>query len=400
MASASGRRRAWLLAVPILLLGLAAAVTVAGPAPGTGAVYLPSTDDELLETLPARSNRRETAISSASQPATLDEATAVAHARAELTQYQESSDPRHLGRAEAALGRYWDEPDPPEPVLVLRARIQQSNHEFAAALADLDRALRAEPSDAQALLDRASVETVIGRYDAARRDCDEVVGLAAPLYSSVCRAAVAGATGSAQGAIADLTRTLAVSRPEREGRCWAESLLGELSARVADYAAAESYFLRVHAACPLDSYVKGALADLWLDQGRNAEVVRLLSDQGRHDALLLRLAIAEKRLGAPAFAAHLSDLSERFEEAHLRGSSVHRREEARFQLELRNAPERALSLSLDNFQVQREAADVRIALESALAAGKLAHAGEVVAFARSSGLEDPQLSRLLSRFPP
>jgi tetratricopeptide (TPR) repeat protein len=380
----------------MVLLGIAAAVTHASPTPASALVHSPATDDEPLETLPAQSEIRRNPRSTNSAE---NAATAVERARTELTQYQKSSDPRYLGRAEAALGRFWDEPNPPEPVLVLRARIRQSNHEFSAALADLDRAARLTPDDAQALLDRASIETVIGRYEAARGDCQRVEALAAPLYGSMCRAAIAGVTGSARAAITDLSRLLSSAQIEVEERCWAKSLLGELSTRVGDLSTAEAHFVGVLDACPSDSYVKGALADLWLDQHRDAQIVRLLAEHVRQDALLLRLTIAERRLEAPTFATHFADLRQRFDEARLRGSSVHRREEARFELALRDDAARALSLALVNFEVQREPADVRIALEAALAAGKPEGARRVATFARNSGLEDPQISSLLTRFP-
>jgi len=400
MAFARGRRRAWLLAVPLLLLALAAAFTWARPTSADAAPYLPKTDDEVLETLPGQlANSRLRSPAQATPDALLDSATAASRARVELTRYQESADPRYLGRAEAALGHFWDQPAPPEPVLVLRARIRQSSHEFLAALSDLDQALVLSPGDGQALLDRASIQTVLGHYDAARRDCQSLEGLTAPLYVVACRAAIAGVTGSAQAAAWELSRALLGSGIELEDKCWAESLLGELSTRLGDNAAAEAHLRAVLAACPSDSYAKGALADLLLDQQRNAEVVSLLSDQVRQDALLLRLTIAERRLESASVQAHLADLSQRFEEAHLRGSSVHRREEARFELALRDAPERALTLALENFQVQREAADVRIALEAALAAGHPELAREVASFVRGSRLEDPQIARLLTRFP-
>jgi tetratricopeptide (TPR) repeat protein len=294
MAMASGRRRAWLLGVPISLLGLAAALTLARPTPATAAVYVPEAADELLETLPvgAQTRRPRAATDARALAPVVDAASAVARARSELTQYRASSDPRYLGRAEAALGPFWDAPNPPEPVLVLRARIRQSNHEFVLALSDLDRALLVSPQDPQALLDRASIRTVLGRYQAARSDCDSLEGVTDPVYVSVCRAAIAGVTGSARTAIDDLSRALLNPALELEDQCWAKSLLGELSTRVGDAAAAEAHFLGVLAACPGDSYAKGALADLWLDQRRNADVVRLLAEQLSQDALLLRLTIA------------------------------------------------------------------------------------------------------------
>jgi len=400
MALGRAQRRAWLLGVPLLLLGLAATVTWGRPAPASAAPYLPKADEEVLETLPGQtaSGWLRAAVEAAPREPS-DVLGAVARARAELKQYQESADPRFLGRAEAALGSFWDEPKPPLPVLVLRARVRQSNHEFLPALADLDEALKQDPEDGQALLDRASILTVLGRYAAARGDCERLAGRTLPLYVAGCRAAIAGVTGSARPATAELSHALLAQRMEPEEQCWAESLLGELWTRLGDEAAAEAHFRTVLATCPGDSYGAGALADLLLDQGRNAEVTSLLSGQVRQDALLLRLTIAERELRSANFEAHHADLTQRFEEAHLRGSSVHRREEARYELTVQRAAGRALTLALENFRVQRETADVRIALEAALAAGHSESVAEVVAFAHSSGMEDPHVTRLLARFP-
>ena len=399
MAFGLAQRRIWFLGAPLVLVLAAAAITtVVRPAPANAGPYVPSSDAEVLEVLPGQAAGawlRTTA--EVAPPAALDASTAVTRARAELVHYQESADPRYLGRAEAALGNFWDQPDPPEPVLVLRARIRQSNHEFLTALNDLDRAVALSPNDGQALLDRASIETVIGRYDAARGDCAGLDNLTAPLYVTVCRAGIAGVTGAAEAASAELTRALAVPRIEIEDKCWAESLLGELAARLGHADQAEAHFRRVLAARPTDTYVRGALADSLLDLGRDQEVVALLGGDIRQDALLLRLAIAERHAHASGFAEHLKDLGERFEEAHLRGNFVHRREEARFELALRDAPKVALDLALANFDVQREPADVRIALESALAANQSERVSAVVAFARASKLEDVHVHALLEK---
>ncbi len=396
-----GGRRTWLLVAPLLLLGVAAAVTLLRPAPANADVYVPKTDAEVLETLPGPvANTWLQTAAQASSSAPLDADAAVLRARAELTLYQESADPRYLGRAEAALGNFWDEASPPEPILVLRARIRQSNHDFLVALADLDQALTLSPNDAQALLDRASIQTVLGRYDAARRDCQTLETLTAPLYVVVCRAAIAGVTGSAAAAAAELSQVLSAPRVEVEDRCWAESLQGELATRLGQSAQAEAHFRGVLAACPNDSYARGALADLLLDLQRYPELISLLADSTRQDALLLRLTIAERQLRSPNFDSHLKDLEQRFEEARLRGNQVHRREEARFELSLKDAPARALALATANFRVQREPADVRIALESALAAGHPESARDVIAFVSASKLEDPHVAALLGRLRP
>ena len=63
-------------------------------------------------------------------------------ARCCLGRYRSEADPRYLGRAQAALEPWWNAPTPPVEILVLRATIKQSQHEFMAALDDLDAAIR------------------------------------------------------------------------------------------------------------------------------------------------------------------------------------------------------------------------------------------------------------------
>ena len=66
------------------------------------------------------------------------------------------------------------QPAPPEPVLVLRATLRQSTHQFPAALADLDQAVKRNSDDVQAWLTRATVQTVTGDFGAARASCVRV----------------------------------------------------------------------------------------------------------------------------------------------------------------------------------------------------------------------------------
>ena len=108
-----------------------------------------------------------------------------------------------------------------------------------------------------------------------------------------------------------------------------------------------------------DPYLLGAYADFLLDQDRPGEVLALLDDETRIDPLLLRLALAERRLGAEALGAHVALLQARFDAARRRGDSVHLREEARFTLHLLDRPGAALELARRNWATQREPADAR-----------------------------------------
>jgi hypothetical protein len=90
-------------------------------------------------------------------------------------------------------------------------------------------------------------------------------------------------------------------------------------------------------------------------------------------------------------------LGARFEASHLRGDTVHRREEARFELELKGDARAALALARANWDVQREPWDVRVLLASAVAAGEPGTAAPALAFLDEHHLEDPRIRALAAR---
>ena len=146
-----------------------------------------------------------------------------------------------------------------------------------------------------------------------------------------------------------------------------------------------------------DQFLLAAYADFLLDRGRPGEVAALLKDWTRSDALLLRLALAEKALNAPGLSEHIQALQARFDAAALRGGALHQQEEARFHLYLLGQPSRALALARANWALQREPRDARILLEAALAANDPAAALPALDWLSRSNYEDPHLRRLAAR---
>jgi len=65
-------------------------------------------------------------------------------------------------------------------------------------------------------------------------------------------------------------------------------------------------------------------------------------------------------------------------------------------LHLLIAPAAALKLAQENWQIQKEPADVRILLEAALAAGDVAAVDSVTEWLSSSRLEDAKLQKILA----
>jgi len=96
-----------------------------------------------------------------------------------------------------------------------------------------------------------------------------------------------------------------------------------------------------------------------------------------------------------SLAADVKELAARFDAAMQRGDTVHQREQARFELKLRNDPSTALTLARKNWAVQKEPADIRIYLEAALQARDAA--SPVVEWVALNHTEDAAASRLIAR---
>jgi uncharacterized protein (TIGR02996 family) len=393
------RRSAIVLGLLAVVIG--AAVLLSPRDKGArGAAYVPASDSAVLEKLPVRvGDPRVRELSSLRASLAADPknvALAVRVARLDIEEARARSDPRYLGYAQAALATWWDLPEPPPPVLLLRATIRQSVHDFDRALGDLDALVKLTPDDPQAWLTRSVVLGVRGRYDEARQSCAPLAGRTTPLVIAVCTASLDAVTGDAAGAYERLS-AVARRSPRPDEQAWASSVLGEIAVRRGDVPAAERDFKSALASDPDDAYVLGAYADLLLDQGRPAEAAALVRARTVNDALLLRLALAEVALHGPRADELVSDLSARFDASHLRGDTVHRREEARFALGLLHDAPRALALAKANWDVQREPWDVRVLLESALAAHDPAAARPALDFIDQSHLEDPVIRALAAR---
>src|SRR5262249_6514259 len=290
-----------------------------------------------------------------------DVALAVGIARADIDRARRDSDPRYLGYAQAALRRWWDLPSPPHDVLVLRATIRQSNHEFAPALADLAAALHEDPDDPQAWLTQSVLLLLRADFDGARKSCAPLARLTSDLVASACLAGVDGVTGHARRAYDALARALGRSRGDDAGtRAWALTLQAELAARLGLADAAERHYRAALAAASPDAYLLASFADFLLDAGRPAEVVMLLADDVGVDTRLLRLVGAETAPGGGAASAHMDERAGRYRASRDRGDQLHLREEARFRLRVEHDPREALRLARANFDIQREPGDVRI----------------------------------------
>ncbi len=364
--------------------------------------FIPSDDAVVLERLPASSSgdRQMAELRAALAENPTDVETAADLAWHYVAIGRAEADPRYYGYAQAALAPWWSRPLPPPEVLLLRATLRQNRHDFSGALEDLDRLLSVEPRNVQAWLTRATIQQVRGDVEGALRSC-QPLRRSDPLLAAGCMASAASLGGRAEQSYDLLSRTLdnatAVSSRSAsvETRLWVLTTLGEIAERLGRDEQAEQHFGDALALGQRDVYLLGAWTDFLLDHDRGAEVVGLLAEERRADSLLLRLALAQGRLGQDA---HVETLKRRFAEAQRRDDGLHSGAEARFRLHLLDDAAGALRLALDNWQHQREPIDARLVLEAALGAGAPEAARPVIEFIERTGLEDVRLAALTSRW--
>lgn len=369
--------------------------SAAGAAP-----VVPASDDQVIETLPARLAGQPVTVREALAQEKRDPIEAAALARRYLAEARDRGDPRYAGYASAAIAPWKSNPNASSAIAVLDATIAQYQHDFDRARKILSRVLAREPANAQAVLTLATIDRVQGRYADSDRSCRAVP---ARLYAAACLAenmALRGETDRARKVVQGL---LAASTASGERSAdierWLLTTLAELEERAGQADAAESAF-RAGLALGRDSYLVLDYADFLLAHDRAQEAASLLAKEPTPygDGVLLRLAIAHRAMKKPDSEALVADLKARFDAARERGDaiSVHGRELSRFDLVLQGDVKSALAVARDNLKIQKEPADFLVMAEAARAANDAAALAETAALAKNIGLVDTRLAALVT----
>jgi predicted Zn-dependent protease len=362
------------------------------------APHVPADGRTVLERLPAKPNDpvmrelRSLRAALAAEPASADLASRLALRYFEMASAE--GDPRYVGYAEAALRR-WRDSDAPPDVLFARGLVRQYRHDFAGALNDFQAVLRQRPGDVGARAWRAALFMVQANYAAAAGECDALEEHASELLATGCSTYVKATTGHAREAYEELAETLA-EHPEAgpQARLWTLTRLAEMAWRLNDSESADRLFKQALGLGVDDNFLLAAYADFLLERGSEKDVVAMLQPWRRSDTLLLRLALAEKKLALPDAAADIQSLGDRFAAAGLRGERLHMAEEARYLLDLKGDVRGALAVATENWKSQREPRDAQIVLEAALAARDPTAAAPVLQWLEQSGFEGTRLRTL------
>ena len=273
-----------------------------------------------------------------------------------------------MAYAQSALAPWRDRDDVPVDLVVVQATVIQSQHRFGEASRCWSEPLARQPEHVQAGLTLSTVRIVRGDLPGARRAC-EPFAAQVPEVARLCRLQVDGLTGAVEGTWPELralggtairTLRLGGGAPGREPDAAWDA--GEAERGLARAAAVSGYL-----------YDALALVDAFLSLDRPADALRMLEGFPPSDAVLLRRFRALD-LWRPADAAALrARLEERLAAAPVK-RRLHARERALFHFGRTRMPYRR-RWAVENFALQKEPIDLRIAAEPPCAAGMPACGG-------------------------
>ncbi len=363
--------------------------------------YIPSSDEDVLEVLPARLFNRDQMASVRKKLAAdpNNEKLAATVARAYIAAGAKAGDPRFYGYARAAISPWWDSDLPPVAIAKVRAKLKEKDHDFDGAIIDIKKLLEREAEDVQAWIELANLQRVKGNYSESQKACATLSQFAEPLQSDICQIPLLAVCGQANEAENRLSALMEKAERELPGIVpWALVMQAEVSRVLGRFDESESHFKKAISRSPDDSYLKRAYAEFLIDRDKPAQALALLRADTSDTGILLIAAIAARKSGETSLSdGWQNELKQRFSEIRLRGGVPHGRFEAQYLLSLANEPAKSLEVALINWSKQKEARDSRNVLEAAIAAEDPSAARPVIDFLRENETEDIELLRLVKR---
>lgn len=298
--------------------------------------------------------------------------------------------------ARQVLAPWWKSPTPPAKILLQRATLLQRDHHFKEALVDLNRVLKHDPKSTEAWLMKTTILNVMGDYEQARQASIPLFALAPPLLAVTAGTAPTGSNGHLQASYRLLKKT-AEDHPDAPValRAWSQTALAEMAVRLGEIEEADKHFRNALVIDQTSPYLLNSFAYFLLDQDQPSRVLDLLEDVRIH--LTIPWLLAEKRANgeSPSFQKVLRTFEDNLKKNHHHHGHSHGREEAIYFLHLKGNPREAVHQAIGNWESQREAADLIILLESAIAAEDEVTLASTLKWIDATKFEDVRLAPLI-----
>lgn len=338
--------------------------------------YLPQSGDEIVQRIP-----KYIAINTAP----LDLESSIDLAAGLLLKAQHQSDPRAIGIALTKL-QPWASTQSNELNLV-RAGLLQYQHQFDAAISQLTLPISGRSPDPRALLLRANIHIVQGRYADAESDCAALLRTSDTAVSATCLSITHSLNGRLRKSYAALKSfATRFSQSDPAVQQWIAASLAEMAVRLGtDPTEHWNQALNIDPSnVPLLLEKSRWLIDNG-DKTQARDILALLPVNLSRDVLLARTSRAPD----------IATLEKRFELAELAdGVNAHAREYAEFLFHIAKRPQDAADKALLNWQQQREPIDLLILSQAAKVSGNQAAQHAATNFRRLTKIEDLRLDRM------
>ncbi len=296
-----------------------------------------------------------------------------------LAQAAQPGQSRLYGVAEAILKPLVENDTKDFSVLLAWAQVQQHQHRFAVAQNVLQTILAQQPDNLTANLLAARLQLIQGDAIAAQAICMRLLSHADLLTLSACTLEARGALGGVGTAGAkklsesyEQLQQVVNSQglPSDERGVWISQILADMALRLENPQAALNYLNPIKTKNSLSVWVQWADAHLALKNYQQVmdELSSLINTTtAADDALLVRLAIAEKNLASGE--KWQAQVRERIELRELRDDQAHAADLTIYYLDVAPDTQKALHWAERNWEQAREASDRQLLLRAQQAAG-------------------------------
>lgn len=285
--------------------------------------------------------------------------------------FLQTGNARFLELAEKLIADAAKPEQPDRQSWLLRARIMQAKHQFAAAAADLENYLKTYPNDAYASLLAADAWRRAGQLDTAQKHCLSLAINGRTVESKLCLAEVMLSKADYQKAsvlIESLWPVLS-EMPDTIKR-WCIVVKSDLLQLQGQSEQALALWNNIEDWQQLPYAYKLTLADLLISQSKPEQVLDLLNNERPALATLLR----QYRAAALSHNTDnpFADLLQRkaYIVNHAPDKDLHLYERALYASWFDNDPQTALSLALQNWQTQKSYEDAQLVIQLAEKGGQ------------------------------
>lgn len=248
---------------------------------------------------------------------------------------------------------------PTSQVGYMYARVLQKEHLFEQAIAIAQKVLAADPNHVNSHLLLANIFMTQGKFSPAKQHCTATIGLVSIITASTCLLDVQ----SQHQDLAQSYQSLLTIINNKETSLATDHVLSEMSYRLGHYQQAFAHIKQVNlATAPVSLIV--LWADIQLKLNNNQRVLYSLSklvddDSNLEDALLLRLAMAEKNLNV-ASQPWQKIMAARVSLRELRQDTFHASDLANYYIRIKPNRDKALYWANINWQQAKMSLDQQL----------------------------------------